>query len=77
MSQNQTGSCILAFSTLTFAMKGEEALRMRGIFTRTVRLSPERTKKGCGYGLEMDCKLAAAARQLLKNAGIPFGELLA
>ena len=68
--------CIVALSSITYAMKGEELLRTHGIPNRVVRLSPERTKKGCGYGLELDKKRLAAALQLLRAAGIPPGEVL-
>lgn len=72
--ENKTS--VLAFSTLTYCMKGEELLRSRGIPVKALRLSPERTKKGCGYGLEMPLSLSAGARRLLQAGGIPFGELL-
>lgn len=68
--------CIIALSSVTYAMKGEELLRTRGVSNKVVRLSPGRTKKGCGYGLEIEKNRLAAALQLLRGAGIPPGEVI-
>ena len=42
---------IIAQSSLTHAYKGEAVLRSVGMPVQIVRLSAEKTLRGCGYGL--------------------------
>ena len=67
--------CIIPLSSMTYAMKGEELLRRKGIPSRIVRLPKDMTKNGCGFGLSLGCGSLYAAKRLLMAVGIPMGEL--
>ena len=72
MGQRQS---IIAQSSLTFAYKGESILRASGIVVRIVRLSSERTQKGCGYGLSVNNADLDRAILLLRQRGAFVGEI--
>ena len=73
----QTKSCTIPLSSMTYAMKGEELLRSRGIPSRAVRLPKDMTENGCGYGLLLSCGQLSGAKRVLGAAGIPMGRLKA
>jgi len=68
--------CIIAISSMTYAIKGENVLKKNNIPTKIVKLSSNMTKKGCAYGLKIDCIHSTIARWVLENNGIPAGELV-
>ena len=73
MGQRQS---IIAQSSLTYAYKGESVLRANGIRSQIVRLSGQKTQRGCGYGLSVassDLDFAVAA---LRRAGAFIGEII-
>ena len=67
---------VIALSSVTYAMKGAALLRRHGIAAQTVRLEPKQTKRGCAYGLQLAALHQDRAAKLLKDAGIPFSEVL-
>ena len=73
MGQRQS---IIAQSSLTFAYKGESILRANGIAVRVIRLSSERTHKGCGYGLSVDASDLNRAIGVLRQRGAYIGEII-
>lgn len=67
---------IIAQSSLTHAYKGESILRSAGISVQIVRLSVEKTLRGCGYGLSIrDSELQKALAQL-RSRGAFIGEII-
>ena len=68
--------CIIAISSVNHAIRSEKLLANNGINTKIVKLQPNKTKKGCAYGLELNCKDVPAAITFLDNAGVPYSEIL-
>ncbi|MBR5322731.1 MAG: DUF3343 domain-containing protein [Clostridia bacterium] len=68
--------CIIAISSVNHAIRSEKFLSSNGIKSKIVKLQPNLTKKGCAYGLELNCKDLPAAISFLDNAGIPYSEIL-
>ncbi|MBO4423761.1 MAG: DUF3343 domain-containing protein [Clostridia bacterium] len=61
-----------AFSSLTYAYKGKDALDNADIRSKIIRLSGAETAKGCRYGIEVrDGEYGAAERELYRSR-IPF-----
>ena len=75
MRQNDR-KCILAMPSLTFALSGESLLVGGGIFVRVIKLPSGATKKGCAYGLELNCPFLEEAVRRIEAAGIRHGEIL-
>lgn len=67
---------MIAMSSLTYALRGEELLKGGGIVVRVIKLPQGSTKKGCAYGLVLPCALASEALTRLERAGIRHGDLL-
>ena len=65
-----------AFSSLTYAYKGKDALDNTGIRSKIIRLSGNETKKGCRYGIEVSEKDSFDAKSALYKYGVPFTEPL-
>lgn len=68
--------CIIAISSVNHAIRSEKYLVQKGLSVRIVKLQPNTTKKGCAYGLEINCKDIPAALSFLDNAGIPYSEVV-
>ncbi len=68
--------CVIALSSVTYAMKGASLLKLNGIFAQSVRLEAGQTKRGCAYGLRIFKKDRASATRLLQKNGIPFSEIV-
>lgn len=68
--------CIIAMRSVTLAGKAERALRSAGIKTELVSVEPSLTKRGCSYGLSVECGLAERCERLLKSRGIDHGEVI-
>jgi hypothetical protein len=68
--------CVIALSSITYAMKGERVLGAEGIPVRQVRLEPRATRRGCAFGLAVPCSRRRIATELLAAAGIPFSQVL-
>ncbi len=67
---------IIAQSSLTHAYKGESVLRSAGVSVQIVRLSAEKTLRGCGYGLSVRDNELQKALSLLKSRGAFIGEII-
>lgn len=59
----------------TYVRRAEKALRDKGIRAEIVRLDGEYAKKGCGYGIRLDCRSKAAALGILSVAGIHYSDV--
>lgn len=68
--------CIIAVSSITYGMKGQELLHGDGISAEVIKLQASRTKRGCAYGIAISCQMQYAATRLLSQNGIPFSEVL-
>ena len=68
--------CIIAISSVNHAIRSEKHLASKGIQVRIIKLQPTDTKKGCAYGLEVNCKDLKEVQKLLDNAAIPYSEVL-
>ena len=71
-----TGRCVIAVGSLSFAMKGQRLLGDQSIASSVVRLHPSRTKRGCAYGIELDCADVRKATDLLSGSGIRYSEVI-
>ncbi|MBR1738884.1 MAG: DUF3343 domain-containing protein [Ruminococcus sp.] len=60
----------IAMTSITYAMKGKEYLRSKGIGCEIER-TPGHLGSGCGYSLVLTSDPAAAA-ELLRSARIPY-----
>ena len=67
---------VIAQSSLTYAYKGESILRSAGIPTMIVRLSAEKTHRGCGYGLSINESDLQRALGQLRQKGAFIGEIV-
>ena len=65
-----------AFSSLTYAYKGQDALDGYGIRSKIIRLSGSETIKGCRYGIEVGEKDYSDAKSALNKYGVPYTEPL-
>lgn len=57
--------------TVTYAIKGRNALRNGGYFAETRRLMSTDADAGCGYGVLTDCT-PEKAREIFNANGIKF-----
>ena len=73
LSQRQS---IIAQSSLTYAYKGQSILQENGIPSQIIRLSGQRTQRGCGYGLSLAKQELPRAVMLLRQRGAFIGEIL-
>ena len=62
----------ITFRSVTFAQKGESALRQKMIETSLQRTPRWMEEQGCGYCLRLPPVRAEEAVQLLKSRQIPF-----
>ena len=70
------GKCVIAMSSMTYALKAEQLLKSSGMQVRVVKLAQGRTARGCAYGLELSCAQAHLALLRLEESSIKHGELL-
>lgn len=68
--------CIFAINSLTYAMKGQQVLHERAIWSQVVKIDSELTKKGCAYGIQIECKNLNNVKNILMKYNIPFSEIL-
>ncbi|MBE6717876.1 MAG: DUF3343 domain-containing protein [Ruminococcaceae bacterium] len=68
--------CIIAISSVNHAIRAEKYLSSNNLKVRIVKLQPNTTKKGCAYGLELNCKDINSAVSFLDNAAIPYSEIV-
>lgn len=67
---------IAATASLNNAIKAQNALSGSGIQSRIVSLPPSATRRGCSYGVEMDCSQASAARSVLRHSGARISQYI-
>ncbi len=69
-------NCIIALSSVTYAMKGAMLLKSQGIYAKPVRLEPHQTARGCAYGLQLPCADQRTAKRILQGAQIPVSQII-
>ncbi len=72
----QSGKCIIAVPSMTYAMKGSGILSASGIRCRVVKLRADRTKKGCAYGISINRSDSEAAVRALLGGGVRYSEII-
>lgn len=68
--------CTIAISSVNHALRSERLLNENNIYSKVKKLPPEATKKGCAYGIEVNCKDVSKATSLLDRSGISYSEIL-
>lgn len=68
--------CIFAISSLTYAMKGQQELHDRAIWSQIVKIDSGMTKKGCAYGIQIECKNLNNVKNIFMKYNIPYSEIL-
>jgi len=68
--------CIFAISSLTYAMKGQQELNNRSIWSQIVKIDSKMTKKGCAYGIQIECSNLNNVKNLFNKNNIPYSEIL-
>jgi len=61
---------------MTYAIKGQNILSAYAIPSRIIKLDGEYAKRGCAYGLYVECNQLNNAVILLKNKGIPYSDTI-
>ena len=64
--------CVITIPSPTMATKASRLLGKSGIRARSVRLSPEKNKRGCASGVAVDEKDCDTAMLILKRNGIAY-----
>lgn len=67
--------CRLGIGSVTYAITAEQRLKNTGIAAKLIKLDAASTKRGCSYGLELDCELIRKATSVLRKSGIYYNEL--
>lgn len=67
--------CIFATSSLTYAMKGQKELHDRAIWSQIVKIDTNLTKRGCAYGIQVECKNVNNVKNIFIRYNIPFSEI--
>ncbi|MFA6948421.1 MAG: putative Se/S carrier-like protein [Eubacteriales bacterium] len=68
--------CTISQSSITYAVKARDALADAALPSRIVKLDPSRTRRGCAYGLEIDCRMVNSAVGILDRRGISYSEIV-
>ena len=68
---------LITFRSITYAQRGERALRGIGIECLLTRTPRELSNRGCGYCLKIRGRDALAAVELLRDKEIVFGKVYA
>lgn len=69
-------SCIIALSSVTYAIKAQKLLSQSSIRSRVIKLDSKLTKRGCAYGIETDCRTIDEAVNLISSYGLPYSEVV-
>ena len=62
----------VTFRSVTYAQRGEAALRTKGIRCALMRTPRWMEEKGCGYSLRINCQDIMVTAMMLRGAGISF-----
>lgn len=73
---NRLQVVIAAIGSITAAVKAQRTLLSAGIAAEVVALSPQDTRKGCAYGVEISPSSEISARNVLRTAGISVSQYI-
>jgi len=62
--------CTIVTGSITSAMKAQKALAASAIQSTVVKLDSSTTRRGCAYGLEVNCNQISNVHTVLTNAKI-------
>lgn len=68
-------SLLLLFRSLTYAQRGERALRRFGISVSLIKAPQETTDRGCAYALSIRERDLLRAEEALRSAGIHYDRM--
>lgn len=71
-----TGNCIIAMRSQTYASRGKKVLSQCGIHAAIVSIDPALTRHGCSFGLEILSKNCSSATECLTAHHVPYGDVL-
>lgn len=60
----------------TLAVKAVRALTPAGINALKVGIDPSLTRRGCGFGVSVDCRDIKDAERILQKKHIAYGDIL-
>ena len=64
---------VITINSPTMAIKAARLLNKKGIKTKTVKLLPGQSPRGCSAGAEIEYFKVNASLEILAEAGIPYG----
>ena len=67
---------IIALGSVTYAMKGKQALEAGGTPCEIVRLEAGATRRGCAYGLSVPSSVITQSTRILRRASVPYSEII-
>lgn len=68
--------CIASMASINICIKAQKALLSNGIGCRIVSLNPSLTRRGCAYGIEFTCSHERQVKQILRDAGVTFSQII-
>lgn len=68
---------LITFRSVTFAQRGERALRSRGLQCVMQRTPKKLTERGCGYCLRLRGTDVPTATEILRREKLPYEKLYA
>lgn len=75
MGIKNSGSCIFALPSVTYAMRATQLLAVYKIPSEVITLSSGKTRKGCAHGIALNCKYLQKAKNILLSESIPISEV--
>ncbi len=66
--------CIYPFVSMTSVLRAKPSLEKANIRYRIVELSPNLTKRGCAFGIEVPCDSIDTAERAMRCAGVRYKE---
>ena len=76
MPSSDNTYCLATIGSMTMAIKAQHVLLDLGLHAEVRSLSPNRTRRGCAFGITFPCEAKRAVRATLQSARIPVGEYL-
>lgn len=72
---DMNNKCVFTLPSPTYAMKAKKLLGRSGIYSEVIKLSPERVKKGCRNGIELECAEVRRAGAILTENRINYSDI--
>ncbi len=68
--------CIITVPSMTFAQKARKVLLANRIDCTVAKLTPEQAEKGCGWGIETECRNLENVTRVLDISDVPWRRIL-